>query len=227
MTYEMLFAGFGGQGIMLMGTLLAYAGMIEGKKVSWIPSYGPEMRGGTANCSVVVSDEDVGCPIVTEPSVLVVMNEPSLQKFYDTVARPGSVFVNTSMIDPHHPALARLVGKNGERKSQEEKGGERPVTSEDVSAMAGESVIAGEGVRVFKIDANRIAQDLGNGRVANMVMLGAIREVTNVVEMASLESALGKAISKRHHDLMEINLKALRTGAEWVKSHDVPRPGRI
>lgn len=81
MTHEMIMAGFGGQGVMLMGQLLTYAGMIENKQVSWIPSYGPEMRGGTANCSVIVSDEPIGAPIVSEPNLVVAMNLPSLDKF--------------------------------------------------------------------------------------------------------------------------------------------------
>ena len=81
MTYDIVLAGFGGQGILFLGKMIATAGMLEGKEVSWIPSYGPEMRGGTANCSVVVSDRRIGTPVVTHPNVLVAMNRPSLEKF--------------------------------------------------------------------------------------------------------------------------------------------------
>ena len=81
MTHEIIIAGFGGQGVMVIGQLLTYAGMLEGKNVSWIPSYGPEMRGGTANCSIIISDEPIGAPIVTEASAVVAMNLPSLDKF--------------------------------------------------------------------------------------------------------------------------------------------------
>ena len=97
--HEMIFAGFGGQGVMLMGQLVAYAAMNRGKHVSWFPSYGPEMRGGTANCAVVVADEPVGSPVVAEPTALVVMNQPSLVKFLPSL-RPGGVLVyNSSLID--------------------------------------------------------------------------------------------------------------------------------
>lgn len=98
MTYETIFAGFGGQGILFAGKVIAYAGMIEGKNVSHLPSYGPEMRGGTANCSVIVSDEDVASPIITEPSALVVMNGPSLDKFEKAVVPGGKIFIDSSLI---------------------------------------------------------------------------------------------------------------------------------
>ena len=94
-----IFAGFGGQGVLLMGQLLAAAGMKEGKNTSWIPSYGPEMRGGTANCSVMLSDQEIDSPLVTRPTSLIVMNRPSLEKFEDKVVPGGSIFVNSSMID--------------------------------------------------------------------------------------------------------------------------------
>ena len=94
-----IFAGFGGQGVLLMGQLLAAAGMMEGKNTSWIPSYGPEMRGGTANCSVMLSDQEIDSPLVTRPTSLIVMNRPSLEKFEDKVVPGGSIFVNSSMID--------------------------------------------------------------------------------------------------------------------------------
>lgn len=99
MIHEVIMAGFGGQGVMLIGELLAYAGMLEGKKVSWMPSYGPEMRGGTANCSVVVSDEELTSPVVTEPTGVIIMNKPSLDKFEAAVRKGGVVVVNTSLID--------------------------------------------------------------------------------------------------------------------------------
>ena len=94
-----IFAGFGGQGVLLMGQLLAAAGMKEGKNTSWIPSYGPEMRGGTANCSVMLSDDEIDSPLVTRPTSLIVMNRPSLEKFENAVVPGGSIFVNSSMID--------------------------------------------------------------------------------------------------------------------------------
>ena len=99
MTKEFIFAGFGGQGMLLIGKFLAMACMLDGKHVSWLPSYGPEMRGGTANCSVIVSDEDVASPMVDMADVIVAMNLPSLLKFEDKVKPGGVLVVNRSLID--------------------------------------------------------------------------------------------------------------------------------
>lgn len=99
MTNEIIIAGFGGQGVMAIGKTLAEAGMQEGKQVSWLPSYGPEMRGGTANCSVVLSDEPIISPLVLSPTELIVMNKPSLLRFEETVVPGGTVFVNSSIIE--------------------------------------------------------------------------------------------------------------------------------
>ncbi|MGE5549199.1 MAG: 2-oxoacid:acceptor oxidoreductase family protein [Bacteroidota bacterium] len=97
--HEIIFAGFGGQGVLLMGQLVAYAAMSEGKEVSWFPSYGAEMRGGTANCAVVVSETTVGSPVVSEPTAIVVMNRPSLERFLPML-RPGGMLVyNSSLIE--------------------------------------------------------------------------------------------------------------------------------
>ena len=98
-TTQILFAGFGGQGVLFAGKFLAYKGLVEDKQVSWLPSYGPEMRGGTANCSVILSDSPVGSPIITNPDVLVAMNLPSLQKFVDSVVPGGQIYVDSSLID--------------------------------------------------------------------------------------------------------------------------------
>ena len=98
-TTQILIAGFGGQGILFSGKFLAYKGLKEELQVSWLPSYGPEMRGGTANCNVILSDDPVGSPIITVPDVLVVMNFPSLQKYVDTVAPGGQIYLDSSLID--------------------------------------------------------------------------------------------------------------------------------
>ncbi|HBL41306.1 MAG TPA: 2-oxoacid:ferredoxin oxidoreductase subunit gamma [Ruminococcaceae bacterium] len=94
-----LFAGFGGQGILFAGKVMAYAGLFDGKELSWLPSYGPEMRGGTCNCSVCLSDKAIGSPLVVNPDVLVAMNLPSLDKFVDAVVPGGSIFLDSSIID--------------------------------------------------------------------------------------------------------------------------------
>ena len=99
MMKEFIFAGFGGQGMLLIGKFLAMACMLDGKHVSWLPSYGPEMRGGTANCSVIVSDEEIGSPLIENPDVVVAMNLPSLDKFESTVKPGGLLVINSSIID--------------------------------------------------------------------------------------------------------------------------------
>ena len=121
-TRQYLFSGFGGQGILFSGKFIAYKGLIEDKQVSWLPSYGPEMRGGTASCSVIVSDEPVGSPIVTNPDVLVAMNLPSLDRFESKVVPGGVIFLDSSLIERKVertdvkvfaiPAT-RLAGENG------------------------------------------------------------------------------------------------------------------
>ncbi len=98
-TKQILIAGFGGQGILFAGKFLAYKGLIENKQISWLPSYGPEMRGGTASCGIIVSDEPVGSPIVSNPDTLVVMNLPSLDKYEDTVQSGGTIFVDSSLVE--------------------------------------------------------------------------------------------------------------------------------
>ena len=98
-TTQILIAGFGGQGILFAGKFLAYKGLMEEKQVSWLPSYGPEMRGGTANCNVILSEDPVGSPIITAPDVLIAMNLPSLQKYVDSVVPGGQVYVDSSLVD--------------------------------------------------------------------------------------------------------------------------------
>ena len=121
-TKQILLSGFGGQGILFAGKMLAYKGLIEDKEVSWLPSYGPEMRGGTASCSVIVSDEPVGSPIVSNPDILVAMNLPSLDKFEETVAPGGIIFVDSTLVERkvrrddvqvYYVPATRLAGENG------------------------------------------------------------------------------------------------------------------
>ena len=120
--YQILIAGFGGQGLLFSGKVLAYAGLLEGRQLSWLPSYGPEMRGGTANCSVILSEEPVGSPIVNNPNVLMVMNAPSLDKMEDTVQPGGMIFVDSSLISrpvrrtdvkTYYIPATRLASENG------------------------------------------------------------------------------------------------------------------
>ena len=99
MTHEILLAGFGGQGILFAGKILAYSGLMDNKEVSWLPSYGPEMRGGTCNCSVCISDNEVASPLVNEPEILIAMNTPSLEKFVNSVKPGGTIVVDSTMVD--------------------------------------------------------------------------------------------------------------------------------
>ena len=121
-TVQFLFSGFGGQGILFAGKFIAYKGLIEDKQVSWLPSYGPEMRGGTASCGVIVGDEPVGSPIVTAPDVLVAMNLPSLDKYEASVAPGGIIFLDSSLIERkvnrtdvtvYEIPATKLAGENG------------------------------------------------------------------------------------------------------------------
>ena len=122
MTTKILIAGFGGQGVLFAGKFLAYEGMLEGRELSWLPSYGPEMRGGTANCSVILSDEPVGSPIVGDPDILIALNLPSLDKFEQSVAANGHVFIDSSLISRecgrtdvsvHYIPATKMAGENG------------------------------------------------------------------------------------------------------------------
>jgi len=177
MQTEIIIAGFGGQGVLFCGQLLAYAGMDEGKEVTWIPSYGPEMRGGTANCTVVISDEEIGSPFVHNPQAVIAMNRPSLDKYEDLV-RPGGVLViNTSMTD---------------RKAKRSD------------------------IKVIELAANEEAEALGDQRMANMVLLGALLANLPVLPTESIEKALKAHLPERHQKLLMKNFDALREGAKYL-----------
>ncbi len=178
MLHEMIFAGFGGQGVLSMGQLLAYAGLIENKNVSWLPAYGPEMRGGTANCNVIVSDEEVGSPVVTSASAVVVMNRPSLDKFEEFVAPGGKLFINSSLID-------------------------KKATRDDIE--------------VYYVPATDIANEMGNVRVANIVMLGALLKKIGVCEPESVIESLAKVLGPGKEKFIPINREAMQKGADSIE----------
>ncbi len=178
MLHQIISAGFGGQGVLLLGQLIAYAGLKEGKNVSWLPSYGPEMRGGTANCCVVVSDDEVGSPVVTEADVVVVMNRPSFEKYEKSVVPGGKLFVNSSLID-------------------------LKTTRTDIE--------------VYYVPVNNIADELGNGRVANMVMLGAVLEKTHMISPKTAIECLAASFGERKAHLIPVNEQALEKGAQAVR----------
>lgn len=176
MTREYLFAGFGGQGLLFSGKVLAYKALIEGKHVSWIPSYGPEMRGGTANCSVIVSDDPIGAPLISHPDVLVAMNLPSLDKYEPTVKPGGIIIVDSTLI-------------------------ERKVTRTDVD--------------VYYVSASKMANDMGAPTLANMVLAGKLLDIVKEYDEEDVSKALGKCISARHADLLDLNFKAMDLGKKY------------
>ena len=178
MTNEIMIAGFGGQGVMAIGKTLAEAGMKEGKDVSWLPSYGPEMRGGTANCSVVLTDDAIVSPIVLEPTELIAMNLPSLLKFEPTVKAGGTIFVNSSIIT-------------------------EKVTRTDVKAVY--------------VPCLEIAQELGNMKVANMVMLGAYIQAMGNLSFDTIKEMLVHMFTGPKAKLVDLNIEALARGAACVK----------
>ena len=172
-TTNLLIAGFGGQGVLFAGKFIAYKGLLEGRQLSWLPSYGPEMRGGTANCSVILSDVPVGSPIVSNPDVLMVMNLPSLDKYEKEAVKGASIFVDSTLID-------------------------RKVIREDVSA--------------YYIPATQLAKDAGFPTLANMIMVGKMIRETGLVSYEGLREALGKVVSAKRAELLEVNLKAIEIG---------------
>ncbi|RMG37864.1 MAG: 2-ketoisovalerate ferredoxin oxidoreductase, partial [Methanobacteriota archaeon] len=169
-------AGFGGQGILLLGVGLAQAGLLQDYEVSWIPSYGPEMRGGTANCHVKISEEPIGSPTVDNPTILVAMNRPSLEKFEPDVVPGGLIIYDSSLIDV-------------EPKRN------------DVEVMA--------------IPATKMADELGNTRIANMVVLGAIVGYANILSLDAVMDTLDVIISRKK--LIPVNQEAVKKGYEFGK----------
>lgn len=178
MQTEIVIAGFGGQGVLFAGQVLAYAAMDSGKHVTWFPSYGPEMRGGTANCTVIVADEDIGSPMVRNPKAAVCLNLPSLDKYEPLVAEGGVLVLNRSLIN-------------------------RTVTRTDV--------------RVVEAAANELAETLGDRRLVNSIMLGALIEATGVLTLDAIRAALQAHLPARHQDLLPANFAALEQGAETAR----------
>lgn len=175
MTEKIIISGFGGQGIMSIGKIIAYAGMMEDKNVTWLPSYGPEMRGGTANCNVIVSNNIVASPIVTEATSVIVLNKPSLDKFESYVISEGKLLINSSLI-------------------------EKKKIRCDINALY--------------IPASQIALELGNAKIANIVMLGAYLGLTKLVKYDTVIKVLKEIFGKSN--IVDIDIKALNKGANYI-----------
>ena len=173
MKKEIIISGFGGQGVMSIGKNLVEAGMAEGFQVTWAPSYGPEMRGGTANCSVVLSDKPVGSPVFSFPTELIAMNGPSIDKFAPTVLSGGLGLVNSS-----------VVSKKVERSD----------------------------VKALYVPCEGIAYEVGNPKVANMVMLGAYVAATGALKPETIEQMIHEMFTGAKAKLVPLNLEALKRG---------------
>ncbi len=183
MQEEVIFAGFGGQGVLFAGQLLSYAAMAENKHVTWIPSYGPEMRGGTANCTVVISDDPIGSPLVSRPSVVVLFNNPSMLKYRDLVRPDGLLVVNSSLVE----------------------------------ATTDRTDIA-----VLQIPATDEARRLGEVRLANLVLSGALLATRPMVTVQTLSETITAKLPARKKHLLSINLKAIERGVELAQAQLIP-----
>ncbi|MCD8568075.1 MAG: 2-oxoacid:acceptor oxidoreductase family protein [Geovibrio sp.] len=179
MIFESVMAGFGGQGILSAGMMLAHIASHKGLNVTWFPSYGAEQRGGTANCTVVISDLEIGSPIVTAPAYGLIMNMPSFNKFQPRFRKGAKAVLDTSLVDP--------------------------------------SAVTRTDVEFYGLNAGDIARDLGNVRVANMVMIGGLLAVSGLFTLEEAVAELPNALSKKHHDLIPLNEQALSKGFSEIK----------
>jgi len=180
MYQEIIMSGIGGQGIMVIGTLLAQAAFLENRNVTYMPIYGVEKRGGHADCTVVISSEEIGSPIVGSPQSLIVMSPSSLLKFAPRVKTGGLLLLNSSLVEY------------------------RGISRDDLD--------------VLPIPSRELARDLGNERLANMVIIGAFVAKTRVVNLDSLISALSRAFDEKYHHLLPTNAEAIRKGAEYAEA---------
>jgi len=170
-----IFAGFGGQGVLSMGLNLAQAALVEGKHVTYLPSYGAEVRGGTANCTVAISDEEIASPVASSPEFVVAMNQPSMLRFQNQIDSGGVIFINSSLVEAE--------------------------------------ILRGD-VEVVKVAANKIAEDLGSTRSANMVMLGAFLKRSKLVAIDTVVEVVRSTLGSKGSRLFAVNKKALMTGYE-------------
>jgi len=175
---EVIVSGFGGQGALFAGQLLTYTGMDGGYQVTWIPSYGPEMRGGTAHCTVILSDDPIGSPIIRNPTAAIVMNPPSMEK-YGPLVKPGGVLV----------ANSTLIRARSER----------------------------DDITVVYVPANDLAAELGNIKMANVVLLGALLATRPILPVEAVKKAMEDHIPERRKHIIEPNKRALDRGIEYVQ----------
>jgi len=177
---EILIAGFGGQGILLAGRLLAQAAMKTGHEVTCMPSYGAEVRGGTANCMVVISNQPVASPLVGRCNSLIAMSKASLDKFAPCIKSAGLLIMNSSLID-EMPKLDRSI-------------------------------------EILAVPADEIAVELGNQKVANMVVIGAYLQRRGIISPDVAAACLEDVIARHHHRTVPINTQAIHKGAEFART---------
>ena len=186
---RVIIAGSGGQGILLLGRLISYISMYNGMNVTWFPSYGAEMRGGTANCSVVISQNRIGSPLVTKTDILVVMNCPSLKKFLPRLKQGGIVIYDSSMVSAKKCDESDFVKLKSLYRS-------------------------------VGINASEEASKIGSVKYANMFLLGAFLAVTlDKIDRKTLETSFEQTLSKRHHNTIPTNLKAVERGFELAREN--------
>jgi 2-oxoglutarate ferredoxin oxidoreductase subunit gamma len=179
---EIVVSGFGGQGALFAGQLLTYTGMDEGWHVSWIPSYGPEMRGGTAHCIVILSSDEIGSPIIRQPTMCIVMNPPSMEK-YEGLVKPGGVLV----------ANSTLIQSRSKR--------------DDIVAAY--------------VPANRLAAELGNVKMANVILLGAMLGIREILPIESVKRTLDLHIPERRKHIIAPNKQALDRGVRFAREENI------
>lgn len=172
MENRVMIAGFGGQGVMVIGQLLGFAACDNGKKALFLAKYGPEQRGGTASCTVTISEDEIGAPVTQYVDVLMALNQASLEKYYNSVKPNGAIIINSS-----------LCAWNGERAD----------------------------VKVFGVDANKIANELGSDKVSNIVMIGAYISATKTFTEEEIDKAIKNKLGKKV-EFIELNEKALKAG---------------
>ena len=177
MTEEIIIAGFGGQGVLSMGKILAYAGIMQDEEVSWMPSYGPEMRGGTANVTVILSDERISSPYLKLFDTAIILNQQSMDKFEETV-KPGGILLYDPNGISHHPSRSDI--------------------------------------RIFQIEGNRLASEMGNKKIFNMVVLGGFLKIKPIVKIENVLEGLKKSLPERYHHLIPINKEAITIGLQNV-----------
>lgn len=179
MTEEIIIAGFGGQGVLSMGKILAYSGIMQDQEVSWMPSYGPEMRGGTANVTVIISDERISSPVLTRFDTAIILNQQSMDKFESRVKPGGTLLYDPNGIT-HHP------------------------TRKDIN--------------IYRVDGARLAAESGNPKIFNMIILGGFLKVKPVVKLENIEKGLQKSLPPRHHNMIPMNIEAVRMGMEHIET---------